>query len=130
MKPNKNEHYYVSVEDTIKYGIIKAAIIGRVRWWCQYNKDNKVKDRFHNGEWWSGFMKYDEFSSQLGIPIKTIEKHLPNLIKLGILITDKFNKKGFDRTSWYRVNPSPQIEGIIPPNRGNGNPQIGGTNTY
>jgi hypothetical protein len=129
MENKKNEIFIVSVEDTIKYGIIKAAIIGRVRMWCEYNKKNKVKDRFHNGEWWSGFMTYDEFATQLGIPVKTIEKHLPQLIKTGILITDKFNKKGFDRTSWYRVNPSPQIEGMIPPNRGNGNTQIEGMET-
>jgi hypothetical protein len=129
MENKKNEIFIVSVEDTIKYGIIKAAIIGRVRMWCEHNKKNKVKDRFHNGEWWSGFMTYDEFATQLGIPVKTIEKHLPQLIKTGILITDKFNKKGFDRTSWYRVNPSPQIEGMIPPNRGDGNPQIEGMET-
>lgn len=129
METSKDKIYVVSVEDTIKYGIIKAAIIGRVRMWCDYNKKKKVKDRFHNGEWWSGFMTYDEFATQLGIPVKTIENHLPQLIKSGILIADKFNKKNYDRTNWYRVNPSPQIEGILPPNRGNGNTQLGDKET-
>jgi hypothetical protein len=129
METNKNEFYSISVADTKKYGIVAAAIIGRVRFWCEYNKKNKIKDRFHDGEWWSGFMNQEAFALQLGIPVKTIEKHLPKLIKNGILIKDNFNKRKYDRTSWYRVNPSPQIEGTIPPNWGNGNPQIEGMDT-
>ena len=78
METNKNEHYYVSVEDTIKYGIVSAAIIGRVKWWCQYNKDNKIKDRFHEEIWWSGFMSSREFSQQLGISSKTIDDIKPD----------------------------------------------------
>lgn len=120
----EDKYYMVSVEDTIKYGITAAAIIGRVRWWCEYNQKNKVKDRYHMNFWWSGFMSYNEFSTQLGIPLKTIEKHLPKLVKSGILIADKFNKKKYDKTNWYRVNPSPQIEDTLPPNRGNGYTQI------
>jgi predicted ArsR family transcriptional regulator len=106
MKNNQN-FYVVYVEDTIKYGIIKASIIGRVRWWCQYNKDNKVKDRFHNGEWWSGFMTPKVFAEQLGIPETTIKNNLVSLTNDEILIKNKFNKKGFDKTNWYRVNPNP-----------------------
>jgi biotin operon repressor len=117
METNKNEYYVVSVDDTIKYGIISASIIGRVKWWCQYNKDNKVKDRYHIEYWWSGFMSSREFSEQLGISIKTVEKNLSKLIKTGVLIKGVFNKKGFDRTGWYRVNPHPPIEETISPNR-------------
>lgn len=124
MEQNKNGYYYVSVEDTKKYGIISAAIIGRIKWWCQYNQENKVKDRFYNGEWWSGFISSKEFSEQLGLPVKTIEKHLSKLLKTSILFKDVFNKKKYDRTGWYRVNPFPPIEDTIYSNRGNGNTQI------
>ena len=117
METNKNEHYYVSVEDTIKYGIVSAAIIGRVKWWCQYNEKNKRQDNFHIEYWWSGFMSSREFAQQLGISSKTIEKHLSKLLKTGVLIKGVFNKKGFDRTGWYRVNPNPPIEETISPNR-------------
>lgn len=129
---NENEFFVVSVEDTKKYGIIQASIIGRIRMWCEYNKKNKVKDRFHNNEWWSGFMKADVLSEQLGIPTKTIEKHLALLIKSNVIIKDVFNKKKYDRTSWYRVNPFPPIEEThtlqkgktISSNRVNGNTTI------
>lgn len=110
-------YYIVSVDDTINYGIVSAAIIGRIKWWCQYNEENKIKDRYHNGYWWSGFMSSKEFAQQLGISSKTIEKHLSKLLKNDILIKGVFNKKGFDRTGWYRVNPFPPIEETISPNR-------------
>lgn len=115
----------VSVEDTIKYGIISAAIIGRIRWWCEYNQNNKVKDRFHIEHWWSGFLSSKQLSEQLGIPIRTVEKHLFKLLKDGIIIKDVFNKKGYDRTSWYRVNPSTPIEYTIYANSVNGYTPIG-----
>lgn len=117
----KNILYVVSVEDTKRYGIIKAAIIGRIRWWCEYNKDKKVKDRFYNNEWWSGFMSSKTFSEQLGMSERTIEKHLAALIKTGIIIKGNFNKKQYDRTSWYRVNPFTPIEYSIYANSVNGN---------
>ena len=113
----EDKHYCVSVEDTIKYGITAAAIIGRVKWWCEYNKKNKVKDRYHNDFWWSGFMSSKELSEQLGISRKTIETHLSKLLKTGVLIKGVFNKKGYDRTSWYRVNPFPQIEDMVSSNQ-------------
>ena len=117
MQKNKNEYYMVSVEDTKKYGITSAAIIGRIRWWCEYNEKNKVKDRYHINFWWSGFMSSKVLSEQLGIAHKTIETHLSKLLKNGILIKGVFNKKGYDRTSWYRVNPFPQIEESISSNQ-------------
>ena len=117
MEDKQNEFYVVSVEDTIKHGIVSAAIIGRIRHWCNQNKKVKKKDCYNIGCWWSGFMSSKEFAKQLGVPSKTIEKHLSKLLKDGIIIKGVFNKKGFDRTGWYRVNPNPPIEECISPNR-------------
>ena len=112
------ENYYVvSVEDTIKYGITSAAIIGRIRWWCEYNQNKKIKDRYYVDYWWSGFMSSKELSKQLGISERTIETNLSKLLKDGILIKGVFNKKGYDRTSWYRVNPFPPIKETLSSNQ-------------
>lgn len=121
METNKNEFYVVSVEDTVKYGIIKAAIIGRVRHWCQYNEKNNIQDRHHINYWWSGFMSSKVLAEQLGMKQKTIEDNLSVLLKNGVLIKGCFNKKKYDRTGWYRVNPIPPIQGTLPRNTGNGN---------
>ena len=109
----KNEYFVVSVDDTKKYGLISASIIGRVRWWCEYNEKNKVKDRHHQDYWWSGFISAREIAEQTGINQRTIETNLTKLLKGGVLIKGIFNKKGFDRTSWYRVNPSTLIEDMM-----------------
>lgn len=109
----KNIYFYVSVEDTKRYGLISASIIGRVRHWCDYNENNKVKDRHHQDYWWSGFISARELAEQTGINQRTIETNLTKLLKTGVLIKGIFNKKGFDRTGWYRVNPSTTIEDMI-----------------
>lgn len=104
----KNENIIVlRVEDNEKYGLIKSSIIGRISWWCEYNEKNNVKDRFHDKNWWSGYMTYEEFSKQIGIPKKTIEKNIQQLVNDKIIIKGQFNKKGYDNTGWYRVNPQP-----------------------
>ena len=132
METKKNEFYVVSVEDTIKYGIVSAAIIGRIRHWCDYNKKHKTKNCYHDECWWSGFMSSKEFAVQLGIPSKTIENHISKLLKDGIIIKGVFNRHKRDRTGWYRVNANPQIEEnhflksskSISSNQGNAIPQI------
>jgi hypothetical protein len=109
-----NKIYVVSVEDTIKYGIIKAAIIGRIRFWGEHNRDNKVKDKFHDGEWWAGFFTPANLEEQLGIPQRTIKDNLIKLVNDNILIKGKFNKKGFDKTNWYRYNYDvPDVQPIV-----------------
>jgi hypothetical protein len=120
METNKNEYYVVSVEDTIKYGAVKAAIIGRVRHWCQYNEKHNVQDRFHINFWWSGFMSAKEFAEQLGIKQRTIEDHLSTLLKDGVLVKGCFNKRNNDRTGWYRINPNPPTREVLSRITGNG----------
>ncbi len=132
MEDKKNEFYVVSVEDTIKYGIVSAAIIGRIRHWCEYNKKHKTKNCYHDECWWSGFMSSKEFAVQLGVPSKTIENHLSKLLKDGIIVKGVFNRHKRDRTGWYRVNANPQIKethfpklsNSISSNQGNAFPQI------
>lgn len=117
MKTNKNTHYYSSVEDTKKYGHVKAAIIGRVQNWCNHNEKIKDMEKFHNGFWWSGWLSARELEEQTGINKKTLSKHIKELVDMGLLIKGNFNKIGIDRTGWYRINAeyTPTIEVSIPP---------------
>ncbi len=101
---NKNEHYYVSVNDTKQFGIIQAAILGRIKWWCQYNKEKGIKNRFLDGFWWSGYLSARELSEQIGLSPSTVDKNITKLLEIGILVKGNYNKKGFDRTRWFRIN--------------------------
>jgi len=108
---SKNEFYFISVEDTKKYGIVKAAILGRIKFWCNYNEEKKVN--FIDNYYWSGYISSKNFSEQLGMPQKTIEYNIKSLMNDNIIIKGRFNKLNYDKTSWYRLTiPTPQIEEI------------------
>ena len=101
---NNNNFWCTQVSTVREHGILSAAIISRIQFWCDYNEKNKIKDRFYDGYWWSGYMRPEDFEEQLGVAHSTIKKNIYKLIKDGILIKAKYNKKGFDRTNWYRYN--------------------------
>jgi hypothetical protein len=119
-----DKHFYTSVEYVKYCGITAAAILSRVQHWCNYNKEHNVKNRYYEGYWWSGFMSSKEFSNQLGISARTIETHLANLKADGILIMGNFNKKGMDRTGWYRVDELRDLSKCKYAKSVNGNTQI------
>jgi len=102
MANEENQYYVCTVEDTQKYGIVKAAILGRIRWWCEYNEKNN--DKFREGYYWSGWMSGSDFQEQIGLPDSTIYRRLNQLIEDGIIIKANFNKRGYDKTGWYRIN--------------------------
>lgn len=106
----ENKYFYCSIDDTKKYGIISAAILGRIKFWCDYNRDNKTKDRFYEGYWWSGYMSIKELVNQTGLSYKTIQKNIYKLVDDGIIVKGRFNKKAYDKTCWYRLNPTPPTE--------------------
>jgi len=97
--------YCISVEYTKRYGILKAAILSRIEFWCDYNEKNKVNGRFIDGYWWSGYLSTKDISIQLGIPKKTIDKNIAILLKNDVIIRGRYNAKGYDKTNWYRLNP-------------------------
>ncbi len=109
----KNKTACYNPSDVKKYGIYPALIIGRIRHWCYYNK--KSNAHFHDGYHWSGYLSARELSEQTGVPEKTIDKHLRDLVTKQILFKANYNKKSYDRTGWYRINPNPPIEDTIPP---------------
>ena len=103
----ESNYYCVSVEYTKKFGIVKATIISRIEFWCDYHKENKSNDKFNDGYWWSGYMSYSDIVEQTGLPYKTVRNNIQEILKDGIIIRGRFNKKGYDKTSWYRINDVP-----------------------
>lgn len=82
-----------------KYGLEEAIMIYNFQFWIKKNKANKK--HFYNNHYWTYNSKkaFSElFSWWSEAQIKRI---LNSLINQGILITDNFNKTGYDRTLWY-----------------------------
>lgn len=112
----KNNFAYYDIENAIKFGLIKAVILGIIQKWCDYNKKNK--NHFYDGFYWSGHMTPKDFSEQTGIKENTIRTYLKELLNDKIIIAGNYNKKAFDRTRWYRIYTQP-LDTISPTIRHN-----------
>jgi hypothetical protein len=118
----KNNFAYYDIQDAINYGLIKAVILGIINKWCLYNQ--KHKNHFYDGYYWSGHMTPKQFSEQTGLNENTVRTYLKELINDNIIIAGNYNKKSFDRTRWYRKSDinntqpldiiSPSIRHIVP----------------
>lgn len=81
-------------------GLNEAIIISQVHYWLQKSTN------FRDGHWWI-YHKYREWESEFPFWSKnTIIRAITSLRDDGYLITDKFNKAGYDKTLWYRIDYS------------------------
>lgn len=81
-----------------KIGLDKAVILQQIHYWC--SKSANIRDGYkwvYNSvrEWHQQFPWLSE---------KTVQRYLKDLERKGLLITGIYNKVGFDRTKWYRIN--------------------------
>jgi predicted transcriptional regulator len=108
---NKEELYCCSsIEDIKQYGAVQAIILGRIRWWCHYNEQQKDKHKFHEGYYWSGWMTGKDFEEQTGLPSSTVYRNLNELMDRKIIFRERFNKMKRDKSGWYRINLNSQNE--------------------
>jgi hypothetical protein len=94
----------VYVEDVKQYGLIRATILGKIKGWCETNK--KAKRYEYDGFYWSGHITIDEMVELTGLPLETIKKNLKWLLDNNVVIKGNYNTNKYDRTGWYRPNPS------------------------
>ncbi|RMC47729.1 helix-turn-helix transcriptional regulator [Lactobacillus sp. ESL0225] len=81
-----------------KIGVDKAIMVSQISYWTDKNINiregyswvyNTAKDWQEQFDWLS---------------IKTVQRYLKSLVKMGLLVADNFNKMRIDRTKWYRVD--------------------------
>lgn len=92
--------------DATKYGINEAIILFKVRNFLSWAKSQKSKKHCHQGRWWtySSYAGWQELMPYFSH--RQIRYAIQNLIKKGVLLTGNFNKKRYDKTTWYSVNES------------------------
>jgi len=84
------------------YGPCGALLIQQIDYWCRHNVGN-VKS-YHKGKHWC-FRTYKQWADDLGcFSESTVKRTLYSLAKAGVVETDRFNPKKYDKTNWYRVN--------------------------
>lgn len=102
-----------------EYGVVEAVIIQQIRNWTMYNEKSQSQQHYQNEHWWcyGSMSKWEELT---GISKNTLKKKFKSLEDDNIIISDNFNKLPFDRTKWYRLNPSIQMDKSIVSIRPNG----------
>jgi len=90
-------------------GVDCSIMLSNIEFWVETNEKNKIN--FHEGKYWmynsiNAFCELFPFWSEQNI--KTI---LSKLIKHRYIKKGKFNKKGYDKTSWYTLDV-PSVEPV------------------
>lgn len=82
-------------------GLNEAIIINQIHYWIQKNKDER---HFKDGKYWM-YETYEGWHEQIPfLSIPTIKRAMKSLKQEGLVETQNFNKKNWDRTVWYSVN--------------------------
>lgn len=79
------------------FDVYEAIILGQIHYWLQ-NSYN-----LRDGHYWT-YHSYSEWSKELGFSPSTIKRKILHLEDDGYLISANYNRAGFDKTKWYRIN--------------------------
>lgn len=83
-------------------GLDEAIVLQQVHFLC--GKSEAGKRNFRDGEFWV-YKSYPDWKEEFPWWGETkIKTTFRNLEKRGLLVSGVFNKKGMDRTKWYRIN--------------------------
>ena len=115
----------------VKVGLNKAIVLQQFHYWLQ--RSNNIRDGY---KWiYNSFPNWNKQFPFWGL--NTLKRAVNGLEKDGYLITANYNKAGFDRTKWYRIDyskldmsrPSTQNGPTNGPKWVDGTAQNGSTNT-
>lgn len=72
--------------------------------WCLNAEKNNRDHNFKEGYYWT-YMTYEEIHEQLPMfSVSKIKRMIKSVKEKGVLKVGSFNKTGYDRTNWYRVD--------------------------
>ncbi|NFF59818.1 hypothetical protein FDB08_03900 [Clostridium botulinum] len=85
-------------------GLNEAIILQQIEYWININETAQKESAYQDGFYWT-YNTIDEWQEQFPFwSYDTVKRTLSKLRKKEILITNRFNKKEYDRTLWYRIN--------------------------
>lgn len=90
------------------YGTNEAILFQNILYWCEFNEANNKN--FFKGSYWT-YNSVSAFSKLfLFMTPKQIRSSLEKLKKEGLINSEQFNKKSYDRTNWYSVTKKGRAE--------------------
>lgn len=123
-KPNENkdrrliDEHVLIVSPTLAQavGLNEAIILQQIHYWLHIAEENK--NNFREGYYWT-FNSITQWQEQFPFWHKdTVMRTINKLRRDGILITGRFNRKGYDRTTWYRIDYE-RLQALVPANFAN-----------
>ncbi len=82
----------------VKVGLNEAIVLQQFHYWLQ--RSTNVRDGY---KW--VYNSYKEWNKQFPFwGLNTLKRAITSLEKSGYLISGNYNKAGFDKTKWYRIN--------------------------
>ena len=103
-------HHSFSQDLAEKYGVEEAILIHHFQYWIKFNRE--AGKNLHDGKTWM-FQTRKEMAAHLTYWNFDKVKYLcEKLVSLGVLETNNFNKKGFDKTLWYAFVNEEDMIGI------------------
>lgn len=95
-------HLVFNKEDAIDYGVNEAIILYHFRYWIASNKSNNSNN--YKGRHWV-YNTHAEMAEYFGVfTERQVRRLVDSLKRQKAILTDNFNKSGFDKTVWYTVN--------------------------
>lgn len=97
-----NLDFNLSIVSFLDGDIAAATILERIKYWTEYNSRNN--HNYVEGYFWS-YNTIEDWCKQLVFcSPSTFYKKISKLRRLGLIYTEKFNKKEGNQTLWYRIN--------------------------
>ena len=85
-------------------GMDEAAFLQEVHYWLTVNR--KAGNNYRDGRYWT-YNSYEQWADLLKVfNVMKIRRIVSKLVKMGILITGRYNKLNTDRTKWYSIDYS------------------------
>jgi len=86
-------------------GLNEAILLQQIHYWIEHARRSRSQQHYHDGKWWV-WNSYEQWQSD-NFPFwstRTIRRTVKSLAEKGLLHTGHFNRKGYDRTTWYSIN--------------------------
>ena len=98
-----------------RVGLVGAVLYEYIRYWCAKNEKKGINE--HDGSYWT-FLSVDGFHEQFPyLSLWQIRSALDKLVEENLIRSGSFNKRSFDRTKWFTICGTPQIEVVNTTNR-------------
>ena len=98
---NYAERFSGSTRIAIKVGLNAAVVHAKIAYFINENK--KADRNLINGLYWT-YATYEELQENIPyLSIKQIRFAIQKLKEQGLIVTDNFNKRSGDHTTWYAI---------------------------